>query len=341
MTSTYCASQPDRLTCQVFPRNIIWRLYPDVSLFCWSGDRHTADYTILDLPDNLKICLNILHTHTHSLPVKLERPISWCWSPSLTPQTSHENLWLQNKRMGLWWVGKKRVSGRGEGGREGGREEESVDLLLENILTGEPSLLIPGQPLNCQVGPATNTATTCFLRRWEWPTEVMWEDVVTSCYDSWGSMIWEELVTRLHHLPYWITWSPVRGTSDETCCDSWGFYRWFPNVNNYISYMSVHVQMHDQEEATQWNFGLERSSFFYFMALTVMTWCSTSLPVVFTVNLDPNLCLLEVTIKTVYRVYICVRTILEGLIWGDCQWRGMEWRYSVLPEWGGASCDEE
>ena len=60
---------------------------------------------------------------------------------------------------------KKRV--RKEGGREegGGREGESVDLLLENILTGEPSLLIPGQPLNCQVGPATNTATTCFLRR--------------------------------------------------------------------------------------------------------------------------------------------------------------------------------
>ena len=34
---------------------------------------------------------------------------------------------------------------------------------LVNISTGEPSLVRPGQPLNCHVGPATNTQTTCFL----------------------------------------------------------------------------------------------------------------------------------------------------------------------------------
>ena len=35
--------------------------------------------------------------------------------------------------------------------------------LLVNMSTGEPSLVSPGQPLNCRVGPATNTHTTCFL----------------------------------------------------------------------------------------------------------------------------------------------------------------------------------
>ena len=29
--------------------------------------------------------------------------------------------------------------------------------------TGDPPANTSGHPLNCQVGPATNTATTCFL----------------------------------------------------------------------------------------------------------------------------------------------------------------------------------
>ena len=63
-------------------------------------------------------------------------------------------------------VVEERAGGGREGEREGGRERgKPVGLLLENILTGEPSLLSPGHPLNCQVGPATNTATTCFLRK--------------------------------------------------------------------------------------------------------------------------------------------------------------------------------
>lgn len=72
--------------------------------------------------------------------------------------------------------GKEMERGRreGEGGKIGKERErerallpgrEIYYLLLLKISTGEPSPVRPGHPLNCQAGPATNTATTCFL--WE------------------------------------------------------------------------------------------------------------------------------------------------------------------------------
>ena len=37
-------------------------------------------------------------------------------------------------------------------------------LHFVNMSTGDPPASTPGHPLNCHVGPATNTATTCFLK---------------------------------------------------------------------------------------------------------------------------------------------------------------------------------
>ena len=46
--------------------------------------------------------------------------------------------------------------------RSSNSEQNIYDLLLENISTGFPS---HGQPLNCQLGPCTKTATTRSLHK--------------------------------------------------------------------------------------------------------------------------------------------------------------------------------
>ena len=45
-----------------------------------------------------------------------------------------------------------------------GQNTVYIVLLFEKISTGDPPLSTPGHPLNCHVGPATKTATTCFLK---------------------------------------------------------------------------------------------------------------------------------------------------------------------------------
>ena len=89
--------------------------------------------------------------------------------------------------------------------------------LLVKMSTGEPSLVRPGQPLNCQAGPATNTATTCFLRGREREFSRMYINVI--------------LLGRFVYQSSWLSLVglSVRRYGMETVCPGCvgcGFLRW-------------------------------------------------------------------------------------------------------------------
>ena len=128
------------------PRNTKWRLYPGVSLSCWSGDRHTAPCQVSNA-DTLgtKTCVSIYCTQftckiwtSHFLMLGSNRDSSnFTWKPLTAEQ---EDGFRMSGRKGRW-----------NGGRGGGREASW--LTFGEYINRRPIAAKPRPSLELPSGP--------------------------------------------------------------------------------------------------------------------------------------------------------------------------------------------